>query len=160
MSGIRTSALLVAAAVLAGCAASKPDLGMTDRRFAACGRWASCASTQEERFALEPIPYEGSRLEAGERLVEAIRSTPGSRLVTVTPDYVRAEFTSPVLRFVDDVEAYLDPAENEIHLRSASRRGLFDFGWNRWRIEEIRRRFGAAPAAAPASGVGSPASSG
>ena len=57
------------------------------------------------------------------------------------PGYLRAEFQTAVFRFVDDVEAAVDPAGGRIQLRSASRVGRGDHGMNRERVRELRRRF-------------------
>jgi uncharacterized protein (DUF1499 family) len=142
----RLAEISLAIVLLGGCNGSRPaNLGVRDRTLARCPWTPNCASTQQESFGIEPIRYEGSRREAQDRLIEVFGSMSGGRVPTVAPDYVRAEFKSSVLRFVDDVEAYFDPAESVIHLRSASRNGFYDFGWNRWRIEEIRRRMGSGP---------------
>jgi uncharacterized protein (DUF1499 family) len=49
-----------------------------------------------------------------------------------------ATFTSKVFRFVDDVELRLDPQNNCIQVRSASRIGYSDLGVNRQRIDKLR----------------------
>jgi uncharacterized protein (DUF1499 family) len=64
-----------------------------------------------------------------------------STVVTASPDYIRAEFRSPVFQFVDDAEFLLDDAVGLIHFRSAARTGYYDFNVNRKRMEEIRKRF-------------------
>jgi len=51
--------------------------------------------------------------------------------------YLHATFTSPLFRFVDDVELRLDAAAGVIHIRSASRVGRSDLGVNRQRIKRI-----------------------
>ncbi len=48
------------------------------------------------------------------------------------------EFTSAVMRFVDDVEFSLEGSTNSINLRSASRLGKSDLGVNRKRVEKLR----------------------
>jgi uncharacterized protein (DUF1499 family) len=48
------------------------------------------------------------------------------------------------MRFVDDVEFSLDPAGGVIHVRSAARMGIRDFGVNRARVESLRRALDAA----------------
>jgi len=53
--------------------------------------------------------------------------------------YLHATFTTPVFRYVDDVELRLDDSGNLIHIRSASRTGRSDFGVNRRRVERIRQ---------------------
>jgi uncharacterized protein (DUF1499 family) len=71
----------------------------------------------------------------------------GAQVVTVTPDYLHAEFTTRWLRFVDDVEFVVAPAERVIHVRSASRVGREDLGTNRRRVEAIRAAWDSAVAA-------------
>ena len=56
--------------------------------------------------------------------------------------YWHVEFRSRVFRFVDDVEFLFDPADRQIHVRSASRVGYSDLGVNRRRIEKICTLFG------------------
>jgi uncharacterized protein (DUF1499 family) len=71
----------------------------------------------------------------------------GARLTHQTDGYVRAEATTRWLRFVDDVELWLDPATGLVHVRSASRLGRKDFGVNRARVEALRAAFLAEKAA-------------
>lgn len=60
--------------------------------------------------------------------------------MTVSDDnYIHAEFTSSIFRFVDDVEFYFETAEKIVQVRSASRKGYYDWGVNRRRIEKIRK---------------------
>ncbi len=66
-----------------------------------------------------------------------------TRIESESRNYIHAEFTSAVWRFVDDAEFYFDDAAKVIHLRSASRLGKSDFGVNRKRIEEIRKAWKA-----------------
>jgi uncharacterized protein (DUF1499 family) len=54
--------------------------------------------------------------------------------------YLHYEVTSLLARFVDDVEIVFDDATKSIHFRSAARTGYYDFGVNRRRMEEVRRR--------------------
>jgi len=51
--------------------------------------------------------------------------------------YLHATFTSPLFRFVDDVELRLDAAAGVIQIRSASRVGRSDLGANRQRVKHI-----------------------
>jgi uncharacterized protein (DUF1499 family) len=52
--------------------------------------------------------------------------------------YLHYEFTSLLLRFVDDVEFLFDDDTKTVHFRSASRTGYSDLGVNRRRMERIR----------------------
>jgi uncharacterized protein (DUF1499 family) len=72
------------------------------------------------------------------RLVDAIKTTNGATIITQDGNYVYAEFQTPLLKFVDDVEFLLDEGNGVIHVRSASRLGRSDLGANRKRIELLR----------------------
>ena len=59
-------------------------------------------------------------------------------LIQEDATYLRYEFTSLLLRFVDDVEFLFDDSTKTVHFRSASRTGYSDLGVNRRRMERIR----------------------
>jgi len=85
-----------------------------------------------------PYRYRKSRAEAKEALKAAIANLPRTKLVEEDEAYLRYEFTSLLMRFVDDVELLFDDDAKTIHFRSASRTGYGDFGVNRNRMEQIR----------------------
>ncbi len=70
-----------------------------------------------------------------------INSMRGTRILTKDIVYWHVEFTTRLLRFIDDVEFYFDGSQALIHVRSASRQGYWDLGVNRRRVETIRSRF-------------------
>jgi uncharacterized protein (DUF1499 family) len=69
-----------------------------------------------------------------------IAALPRTKLVEEDETYLHYEFTSLLLRFVDDVEFLFDDETKTIHFRSASRSGYGDLGVNRRRMEDIRSR--------------------
>jgi uncharacterized protein (DUF1499 family) len=70
-------------------------------------------------------------------LVAAAQRVDGfTTLVVHDADYVHVTFTTPMLRFVDDLE--LQVGEGAVHVRSASRLGHGDHGVNRARVEALR----------------------
>jgi uncharacterized protein (DUF1499 family) len=71
-------------------------------------------------------------------LKDIVRTLSRTRLVEEDESYLHYEFTSLLLRFVDDVEFLFDDESKTIHFRSASRTGYGDLGVNRKRMEEIR----------------------
>jgi uncharacterized protein (DUF1499 family) len=119
------------------------NLGVTDGLLAPCPSSPNSVSTQAtaEQHRMEPIPFDGSSEEAIERLKTVIEAESRARVVTERPDYIHAEFTSALFRFVDDVEFYVDDENNVIHFRSASRAGYSDLGVNRKRMNAIRSKF-------------------
>ena len=78
--------------------------------------------------------------DAWKRLVAAVRALPRVEVITETAGYLHAECASKALGFVDDLELLLDRAGGVIHVRSASRLGIGDFGVNRDRVERLRAR--------------------
>lgn len=150
----RVAAALVAAglggAVLAGgCSGTRPDdLGVRNGRLAPCPTRPNCVSSQADPGDAEhyvaPYTYSGGRAAALARLLVALGEESRTEVITQRDDYVYAEATSFLFRFVDDVEFYLPAGEAVIHCRSASRLGHSDLGVNRRRIERIRERFVAS----------------
>jgi uncharacterized protein (DUF1499 family) len=81
-----------------------------------------------------------------QRLADLLLQQTGTHITHQTDGYVRAETTTRWLRFVDDVELWLDPTTQLVHVRSASRLGRKDFGVNRARVEALRAAFLSGPA--------------
>ncbi len=129
---------------LLSCSGRRPSTpGVQAGRLHACPGTPNCVSSQDadDRHHVEPLFYAGRREDAHDRLVSLVKSMKRSRIVDDTGEYIHAEFTSLIFRFVDDAEFLFDKTKNCIHIRSASRLGRSDFGVNRSRVEEIRRRF-------------------
>lgn len=90
---------------------------------------------------IPPLHYQGDGASALRKLADIVRALPATTVVTETSDYLYAQSTTPTLKFTDDVEFWLNPAEQVIHVRSASRIGRKDFAVNRARVESIRAQF-------------------
>jgi uncharacterized protein (DUF1499 family) len=114
--------------------------------LAPCSARPNCVSSHATLppHAIAPLQLGGDPAAAMARLEAVVRTQPGARVVAAAPRYLRAEFVSRVLGFVDDVEFVPDPAAGVIHVRSASRLGYSDFGANRARVEAIRAAFDQA----------------
>ncbi len=138
--------LLYLVVIMVGCSGERSSLiGVPVDRLRPCPDSPNCVSSQssDPRHAIAPIRYEGTAENARELLIKVVSGMKRSRIVISEKLYLHAEFTSAFFRFVDDVEFLLDDVEKLIHVRSASRVGSFDFGVNRKRVEEIRKRFDA-----------------
>ena len=114
------------------------------RQLPPCPSSPNCVSTQAQDagHAIAPIRYRKFRAEAKEALKEVIRSLPRTKLVEEDESYLHYEFTSLLLRFVDDVEFVFDDEAKTIHFRTASRTGYGDLGVNRTRMEQVRALVG------------------
>ena len=82
---------------------------------------------------------EGQRVEpltASRDRLRAVIVETGGTIVTDSDDYIAATYSTPLLRYVDDVEFRRDGDVWQV--RSASRVGHSDMGANRKRVERIR----------------------
>lgn len=130
---------------------SPKDLGVRDGRLVPCPDSPNCVSSEggPDRSRVDPLPLTTSVEHATRILRIALESMPRVTIAREEPGYLRAEFRSATLRFVDDLELRLDEKENLVHLRSASRTGHSDFGVNRRRVETLRKRYTEALATKP-----------
>jgi len=100
------------------------------------------SQASDEKHAVAPIAISDDPSAAMRRLKSVVEAMPRTQVIETKLDYLRVEFTSRVLGFVDDVEFYCDG--KVIQVRSASRLGYSDLGVNRKRVEEIRLAFAAS----------------
>lgn len=126
------------------------DLGLRDGRLAPCPDSPNCVSSYstDATHGMAPIAFEGSTDQAMARLKDAIRTMPRAEIVEETGAYLRVEFTTAIMRFVDDAEFVIDADARRIHFRSASRIGYSDLGANRRRMQAVRDAFLSADASA------------
>ncbi len=118
-----------------------------------CPACFTCVSSVETdgRKAVLPIQYTGPAKDAWKRLITILADEKRASMFVHDYPYMHLEFRSAVFRFVDDVEFLLDDESKCIHVRSASRVGVYDLGVNRRRIEGIRKRFVHQESAAPSA---------
>lgn len=93
---------------------------------------------RDSRYFVEPIAFTGARRDAQAKLEAILAAMPRTAIVAREDGYVRAEQSTALWKFVDDVEAVFDDAGGVIHMRSMARQGDGDMGVNRRRIEAIR----------------------
>ena len=148
-------AVIVVAAILAGQAGllrghMPPDLGVKAGRLKPPSLTPNSVSSQADWYpdhpqrayaAIAPLHYAGDGHVAMQRLVEILNGMARTAIIRKDSTYVYAQCSTPLMRFTDDVEFWLDEPNSVIQVRSASRLGAKDFGVNRRRIEEIRAQF-------------------
>ena len=130
------------------------DLGVTNGRLKPPSLTRNSVSSQARLFpghpqqayaVIEPLPLrDGSATASMQTLATVLQAVPGGTIVEQRPDYLYAQAQTRWLRFVDDVEFWVDPAGGVIEVRSASRLGREDFGVNRQRIDAVRAAYLAA----------------
>jgi uncharacterized protein (DUF1499 family) len=106
----------------------------------ACPSSPNCVSSQaaDSPHQIAALPLTGDLANSRQRLLALLASQPRVTVVSDENNYIHAEFTSRLLRFVDDVEFLLGP--QAIEVRSASRVGHSDLGVNRARVEQLREQ--------------------
>ncbi len=124
----------------------KPSLGVHQGQLAPCPDSPNAVSSQTDspRHRIDPFPFPVP--DNPEASLAAIRQATlaegGVTEVDASPGYLRFEAVTPWLRFIDDLEWWVDAQARVIHVRSASRIGHSDLGANRARVERIRSRLG------------------
>jgi uncharacterized protein (DUF1499 family) len=100
----------------------------------------------QRRYAeIAPLPLRGDGPATIAKLKAVVGAMEGAKIVKSEPDYLYAQYTTRLMKFVDDVEFWYDPGARVIQVRSASRVGKGDMGVNRKRIEAVRAALAAAP---------------
>ena len=94
--------------------------------------------------SIAPLPALGDEASTLARLRSLVEATPGARVVQAEGGYLRAEYTTPLMRYTDDVEFWFDNAAGVVQVRSASRLGYSDRGANRARVEALRQQLATA----------------
>ncbi|CAL9751499.1 unnamed protein product [Musa acuminata subsp. burmannicoides] len=124
--------------------------------LALCPATNNCISTSEEISDATHYappwnynPEDGRRkkpINKDEAIAELLQVVTSLKPDNFTPrvaerreDYIRVEYESPIMGFVDDVEFWFPPGKKFIvEYRSASRIGNFDFDINKKRIKALR----------------------
>ena len=112
----------------------------TPRSLAPCPNRPNCVSSRAEDIAhrIDPLALRVPVEIAWPQLRDAVAALPRTRIVESGDGYLRAEATSRLFRFVDDLEVLHVPGSARIDVRSASRVGYSDVGVNRARVESLR----------------------
>jgi uncharacterized protein (DUF1499 family) len=129
------------------------DLGVHEGRLKPPSNTPNSVSSQASLYPdhpqrayaeIAPFPLKGAPDASLDRIASIIESMEGGKIVKKQPGYIYAQFTTRLMKYVDDVEFWYDPSAKVLQVRSASRLGSSDLGVNRKRIETIRQKFNAA----------------
>ena len=130
------------------------DLGVKDGRLKPPSSTENSVSSQaglhpehpQRQYAeIAPLALRGDGAQTIAALERVVAAMPGAQVITHQPDYLYAQFTTKLMKFVDDTEFWFDPANNVVQVRSASRIGRRDMGVNRARVEAVRTALAAQP---------------
>ncbi len=133
--------LILIFSLTTSCSGTRPNnLGVTSGKLQGCPDSPNCVSSfaNDEKHKITPYSFNISAETIFTKLKDILNKDRKAKIITEETNYIYAEFTSSVFQFVDDVEFLIDPKENKLYFRSASRVGYSDLGVNRDRIQAIR----------------------
>ena len=140
--------LAVGAGQLGFLAGSAPsDLGVKDGRLKPPALTPNSVSSQAQLYPghvqmafaqIAPLEIRADGPATIAQIKAIAQAQSGVTVVKSTPDYLYLQYTSRLMKYVDDVEFWFDPVNKVIQVRSASRLGKGDMGANRARIEGLR----------------------
>lgn len=116
------------------------EAGLVDGRLRDCPPAPHCVSSlaADARHRVEPFRLLDAQ-QGWARVVEAVRASERTTVVSADERYAHAEVVSPWRVYTDDLEL-LRGEGDRVDVRSTSRIGYYDFGVNRGRVEALRRR--------------------
>ncbi len=129
--------------ILSGCSITMPKLGIDNGQLSSCPNSPNCVNSQsnDEKQGIPAILFPGNSEQAKTQILKLLGEMKRTKVVVSEEDYIHAECTSAIFRFVDDMEFYFPESDENgttIEVRSASRTGHSDFGVNRKRVEAFR----------------------
>ena len=123
------------------------DLGVRDGKLKPPSMTENSVTSQaalysdhpQRKYAdIAPLALKGDGPATLAKIKTIVEGMDGAKVVKSEPGYLYAQFTTKLMKYVDDVEFWFDPAAIVIQVRSASRVGRGDLGVNRKRIEAVR----------------------
>ena len=102
--------------------------------------WVS-SRTKSKSHLMLALKYKDQPQQAMARLKLIIESMSGSKIISSDDQSYTVEYTTRILRFVDDLYFEINADLNVIDFISKSRIGYSDLGANRSRIEQVRDLF-------------------
>lgn len=122
-------------------------LGIDNGKLRPCPSTPNCVSSTaaDEKHFIEPMLISASPDDIRDIILKTLDEFSRVKVTEMQADYIHAEFTSLIFRFVDDVEFYFPKSESDVvrvDIRSSSRVGRSDLGVNRKRMEAIRKKIG------------------
>ena len=121
---MRMGVFICSLAFLPACSGTRPDnIGIIDGKLSGCPTSPNCVSSfaTDQKHHIESLKYSAPKEQQFLRLKSLIAKMGNSKVISEKDNYLYAEFTSKIFRFVDDVEFLLDDKTKTLFFRSASR---------------------------------------
>ncbi len=150
--------VLAAAAIAAGMlgllkGTPPGDMGVREGRLKAPSKTENSVTSQAALYPdhpqrayaiIAPLALNGDGRATLAKIKAIVQATPGTAVIKSEGDYLYAQYTTRLMKYVDDVEFWFDPANGVVQVRSASRIGKSDLGANRKRVEALRAALAAS----------------
>ena len=121
------------------------DQAMADDRLAPCPATPNCVCSENPGGNIKPLPYPNKdRDAAAARLESILTEMPRTGDIRREGDFWYTSQKTLLFRFVDDLSFRFDDYYDVVQVRSASRKGKWDLGANRRRVEKLRKKWLAA----------------
>ena len=153
LASIGVVAVTLVAAQLGAFSGKMPlNLGHRDGKLKPPSKTPNSVSSQADMWVehpmqdyarIAPLALTGDGAATIARIKAIVAAMPGATVVKSESDYLYVQFSTRLMKFVDDAEFWFDPASGLVQVRSASRLGRKDFGVNRARIEAVRAQLAA-----------------
>ena len=120
-----------------------PSLGVTNGQLKEVPKTPNAVSTQTLDLAkkVAPLPFKHDPESTMAAIIATVNKYGGAKIVKQERDYLYVVFTTPLMKFHDDAEFYLDETNRLVHFRSASRAGYSDLGLNQKRYTELKEYY-------------------
>lgn len=107
--------------------------------LAPCPDSPNCVSSVDSREGrrIAPLVAGSDAISARDNLLAVLDASTRVQWQAEGDNIIRAQFTSALFRFVDDVQ-FVIREDGTVDVRSASRVGYWDLGANRRRVEHLR----------------------
>lgn len=118
--------------------------GLQNNQLSPCPASPNCINSEyaeDSAHYIAAITYQNRSVEEIIQLLQQTIAMSGGRITEHKDHYIAATYTTRLFHFVDDVEFRIDPQQQLIHIRSASRQGHSDLGANRKRAQIIKQIF-------------------
>src|SRR5438045_446161 len=126
---VALAVIAIAAGQLGFLRGEKPDdLGVRDGRLKPPSYTENSVSSQAALYPehpqrayaqIAPIALQGDGPATIAKIRRVVEAMPGAAVIESRSDYLYAQFTSRLMKYVDDVEFWYDPAAQAIQARSA-----------------------------------------
>lgn len=124
-----------------------PELGVTNGQLTELKDTPNGVSTQTSQAGkqIDPWPMKADTTTTLSAILNAVNQYEAGRstVKSQTDTYLHVIFVTPLMRYRDDVEFWVDVSNGVVHIRSNSRTGRSDWGLNRERYNALTELYSA-----------------